>query len=670
MLCGVLLISFSAEAQINKYRQNSEESEEGQENQDQQAIKEKSALSPDTAKTLIYRPNIYASYSQDAYKATLHGFQRYNSLQNSDEKYAHLGNPGSASSPITFSTKHGPQFINVKDAYEPYRYSIDDIRFMVLEKPFSELNYVMGKAKEQQLLFSHSQQVRKGLTLGLHARYLNSPGLYLRQRTYYATGYFTMTYLTPSKRYGVLAAYLNDRLKNYENGGIMYDTVFSKNTESNRKTINVNLSSAANRSRTSGVLLQHYFNLQKIITQTNDSFQQTRKRFDAGRLVHTFRYERRTYAYQDDKPGSSITNGFYPTVFGDSTLTLDSSYHSRIENYFVYSNISPDTSGRNFPFQYAFGISHQVNQVGFDVWDQTNKLLPYYAFNPKELVSQTQRSQQFQQLIPFGTLKGIIARKTYFIADGYLSLGGYNSGDYELKGRFYQYFGDPKSLKRISLSASLGMKHPDYFFSHYLSNHFQWDKNALTQEFLDAKAKIEWSGIELEASFHRISNYAWLNEKIEATQSSDPLSVFRADASKIFRLGRWIFDTHVTFQQCSNDSILSLPSVVANGSVSYSRLLFNKVLLAEIGVNCLYYTSYYADAYMPALRMFYRQNEEKFGNYPYLDAFINLKVKRARIFVQYQHMNAGWMGYTYIMTPHYPGADGAFKAGVSWVFYD
>ncbi|MBK7173421.1 MAG: hypothetical protein IPH84_09315 [Bacteroidales bacterium] len=669
-LLPLLVYTLSLHAQINKFRQGSSEGEEESENTNQETSKEKSALSPDTARTLVYTFNLYASYTQKPYTAGLHAFHQYSVLEKNKQTYASLGNVGSAVTPITFTDNSTMGMTFRKDAFNVYQYQIENIKFYELEKPFSELHYVMGKAKEQQLLFSHSQQVKKGLTLGLHARYQNSPGLYLRQRAYYATGYFTVRYVLPDKRYGVMAAYLNDRQQNYENGGITYDSVFQENTESNRKTINVNLNNASNRSKNAGILLQHYFTLQRQGPSKTDSIESQTKKFNAGRIVHTFKYKRLTTAFQDDKTYTSILSRFYPTVYGDSVSTLDSNFHTQLENHFVYSNIEPDTSGSSFPFQYAFGISHRIDKIGFTTEYQVNQMVPVYVFSAKELVTNSLIQKQYTQITPFGTLKGIIARKTYFIADGHLSIGGYNSGDYELKGQFYQYFGKKESLKRISLTASKGLRHADYFFSHYFSNHFRWDRDLKSQDYLSATAKLEFFGYELGVSYFRTSNYTWLNEDIQPEQSQDAISIYRADAAKIFRLSHWIFDAHVTLQQTSRDSIVSLPSVVADASISYSRLLFKKVLLAEIGLQGLYYSAYHADKYMPAVRMFYKQNTEVFGDYPYIDAFINLKVKRARIFLKYQHMNAGWFGYSYIMTPHYPGADAAFKAGVTWVFYD
>ena len=88
------------------------------------------------------------------------------------------------------------------------------------------------------------------------------------------------------------------------------------------------------------------------------------------------------------------------------------------------------------------------------------------------------------------------------------------------------------------------------------------------------------------------------------------------------------------------------------------------------GVSLFYNTSYYADNYMPALRMFYTQNNKRIGDYLYADVFVNLQIKRANVFIKYQHFNAGWKDYSFYMMPHYPQQSGALKVGMIWRFYD
>ena len=64
------------------------------------------------------------------------------------------------------------------------------------------------------------------------------------------------------------------------------------------------------------------------------------------------------------------------------------------------------------------------------------------------------------------------------------------------------------------------------------------------------------------------------------------------------------------------------------------------------------------------------QYDTKYGNYPFIDFFINTKIKAVRAFFKIDHLNSGWIGNKYQMTPNYPMNDRAFKLGISWRFYD
>jgi hypothetical protein len=673
ILLLLLACSFQLQAQINRLRGSSAEEDEPSGTDSQSTEKSKEAMSPDTAKCSYFISNYQASHTLIPFKAYLHNFSDYTPIQRGNDMYAFLGNPGSASTLITYRLNNPMGFTYIHGAFDMYKISMDSVKFYAPEKPFSEINYVMGKLKEQQLQFTLSQEVRKGLTLGIFARFANTPGMYQRQRTYYSSGYLTARYVTESQRYGASAFVLTDRFRNYENGGLAYDSIFTQNLETNRQTIAVRLSNAMNRDKSLGYYFQQYLNLQKprIVKDSSGTFRQVAPKFNAGRIIHTFKYYRQTTAYEDDKSQNGVAFGFYPVIYGDTTKTLDSTFRIHIENSFVYSNIEPDTAARNFPFQYSFGISQQYDKIGFGYINQiTNLLDPASVFSGTEIVSRRIQDESFNQLIPFGTLKGIIARKTFFIANGRLSLGGYNSGDNELSGNFYQFFKFLNKPGKISLTAIKGQNHPDYFFHRFFSDHFRWENNFKLQDYTQGRLSVEVAGLFASFGITRLNNYTWLNSSINPQQSSSAIFISRADLSKVFHPGHWILDTRLTWQEVSKDSVIQLPSLAGKASISYNMFLFKKVLHAQIGIGCQYYTKYYADAYHPELRMFYRQDQFQSGDYPYLDAFLNMRIKRARLFIKYQHMNAGWIDHSYFMVPHYPGADAALKAGVSWVFYD
>ena len=82
-----------------------------------------------------------------------------------------------------------------------------------------------------------------------------------------------------------------------------------------------------------------------------------------------------------------------------------------------------------------------------------------------------------------------------------------------------------------------------------------------------------------------------------------------------------------------------------------------------------YFTEYYADAYMPALRTYYLQDDVKIGNYPFLDFYLTFKVKRANLFVGYTNIYSLSKDNRYFTTPHYPMRDSKFIFGVKWRLY-
>ncbi|OFY61007.1 MAG: hypothetical protein A2V50_04590 [Bacteroidetes bacterium RBG_19FT_COMBO_42_10] len=127
-------------------------------------------------------------------------------------------------------------------------------------------------------------------------------------------------------------------------------------------------------------------------------------------------------------------------------------------------------------------------------------------------------------------------------------------------------------------------------------------------------------------------------------------------------------------QKSSNPDILDLP-LVAVRSAGFFEHTFrfkqtNGRLATQLGVDAMYNTMYYPYSYMPATGRFYRQDQEKTGNYPFINVFLNLKLKRTRIFVMLDHLNSGLMGNNYYMIPSYPMNIRMLRYGLAWTFYN
>jgi hypothetical protein len=90
----------------------------------------------------------------------------------------------------------------------------------------------------------------------------------------------------------------------------------------------------------------------------------------------------------------------------------------------------------------------------------------------------------------------------------------------------------------------------------------------------------------------------------------------------------------------------------------------------QIGLDMRYNSKYYADKYSPATGLFYLQDEKKYGNFPYLDGYANLRLKRTTVFFKMMNFGTQFLKGEYISTPNYPMPRSTFRFGISWVFYD
>jgi hypothetical protein len=181
---------------------------------------------------------------------------------------------------------------------------------------------------------------------------------------------------------------------------------------------------------------------------------------------------------------------------------------------------------------------------------------------------------------------------------------------------------------------------------------------------------LRYRNLIAKADYQFISDYVYLNQEAHPAQHKGSINMIRFELRDEYRWKAWGFDVQAIYTMNSNKDLIRVPDFMARLSIYPTISLFKNAAVLQPGVDILYNTAYYASAYMPALRMFYLQDEKKIGGYPYIDIFVNLMVKRFRIFVKYQHLNDLWGPNKYYMIPHYPAQGAAFKWGLSWSFYD
>jgi hypothetical protein len=168
-----------------------------------------------------------------------------------------------------------------------------------------------------------------------------------------------------------------------------------------------------------------------------------------------------------------------------------------------------------------------------------------------------------------------------------------------------------------------------------------------------------------------IKNQIYFNEQVQPRQTPltiQNISFFIHKDVLLFRhLG---MNAKYNYQSSSYQTIVSIPNHVINGALYYQGNLFKQALQLQIGFNVQYFSEFYGYSYTPALNQYYIQTKSVVGNYPYVDFFLNARIKPVRIFIKIDHLNQGLSGANYGLIPSYLQNDRAFKFGINWLFFD
>lgn len=579
------------------------------------------------------------------YDTTVTGTQNYDPLFSRSRFFATLGNIGSATEnlvPYPIFRQSGFDF--GIHTFDPYLFMNDSVKYYKVIKTFSDIHYSQGAKKE---IFFHAiftRNIYHSLNLGFDFRVFNSPGAYQMQRTNAINFYITAQYFSRNKRYGVISNFILNRIRNNENGGIKYDTLFTQNLESNRQIYSVNLNHAENRVKDIGFFMKHYFDLTRHSRNNKDTTFQKGERVDLGRLTYSFFYNRQVQNYIDYQANS----GFYPAIYLDSLQTYDSVTITRVVNEITWTNPSFRQDKKARVLQLEAHFKHLYHEVS------------YHGI--KKFVRQYMPVVEIS-IHPYSSL-------TLYGYGDYV-FGDYNQGDLSLNVSLTQTLGTPQhNLGSISIKGYSCFQQPGWFYEHWFGNNFKWDTSWKKQNIIAGGFSYTFKTLDAGVNISRITNFVYLDTAVKPRQNTSQFGYIYAYLNGEIGFWRFKLKGQFAYQTIQGSNVLRVPSFLGNLAVYYTQQLFHGAATFQPGVSVYYNTFYYGNSYMPAIRSFYLQDTRQTGNYPYMDVFINLKIQRARIFVMYSHFNASFMGRTYFMVPDYPMQDAAFRFGVSWNFHD
>lgn len=604
-------------------------------------------------------------------------------LERNNEIFSTLSNTGLAHKSMRFNPIQPIGFDMSLPAYSIY---IQNERNMISYQsvlPYSEVRYVMTPSdKEQHLNVRFGRQFAPRLFISFAINSELSPGIFTNSKILNNYIWINAHYFTKNQRYGVTAYYYRNKLEMQENGGIVNDDLYTSHTESDNSVIPTNLTNATNLIKSSGAGIEHYFNLLPQTTKvsveehlpqavdsliidslrfTNDSiidsigirYETKKRKFTLGRICHEFNYQRNQLFYNESSPSVAFYQP-YDTLLNRSKTT-DSTFVQAFRNTLKWNSLGYQKYNDDIPFFVYAGLTH-----GF-----------YNVKSYDYIEDETILARNYQQLSVNGGIIVNLFRSTRITGQAELITLGYQIGDFQIKGQWKQYIGtSSRNWGQATFDVDIKRQSANWFEESYYSNHFRWNNQFKAATYLTFDLKYRYKSYCIGVKQTSIANMIYFGTDARPTQFDGMFSIREAYLSFYQRLWRFEMEGFASLQKSSNEAVIHLPLIQAKLKIGYSQPIFHKAATLHPSITVRYFTKYHADAYMPATRTFYLQNEVEIGNFPFIDLALALKVKKANIYVSYSNMFLLTGNYNSFIAPHYPMRDSRFFIGINWRLFN
>lgn len=618
----------------------------------------------------------------------LEQFQVYNPVFTLYTSPQTLGNYGQPAQSMVFTERPADDEFLLINNFHPYMMRYGNTQFINSRKPFSRLTYINGgsnNTKEEQLDAFHSQNLTKTLNFGIHFRTVGSLGQYQFQRV--KSNSFNFFSSLSSRYYSYHVSVNYNKITADENGGILGDSLVTDSVFTRTKEIPT-LFSGTESSLTHNPDVQHQIrNLNILAVQElalrsrpgrRDTLTNPRKiRVFYPKLVYIFTLNRTQRRFIDDNPTVGLDAGIYDNIFVSRRFTRDSLITWKIGN-----SARMQFQGRrnnHYYIDYGYDLMKYDMSVYAPSTNDSVVVLPPFISQPYQLRGFNYTSNIYNSYFSTGFTRMFGDRFDMNLFGKYY-VSGYQSGDFSLSGDIRLALGNKEKPLIFTAKGLTELATPDYLYTRYAANNFIWTRNfrKVGTNHLSTNLAILSKKFAIQGDYYLLSDAIYLDNQAYPAQYGNVLSIIALSAYKQTDFWKVTTINKVVFQKSENENIIDLPELTWYNS-TYLKHMFNfrrtdGKLLIMIGLNLLYNTKYYADAYMPSLSSFHRQNSKLLGNYPYLDVFLNAQLKRFRFFLKVEHANERWFESVfennYFTVPNYPRNGRNLKFGLSWTFYD
>lgn len=599
-------------------------------------------------------------YPQEVPLDTLQdGIQNFNLIFKESISNTYLGNFPSPYESNIFIERNPVQDFYPLTYMRAYLYMPEDSKHFNTTTPYTRLRYYTGGGKgkaENMLDVWHVQNILPFWSAGLRYRTISGDGRYANQKTKVSTFSFFTSY---ERERWVLSGFLSrNKGEIEENGGIadryqVVDTV----VKAENIPVNLQMSEVYNNFRNINFQVQGQYNIGKakeLITPVDTSRNDTSYTYPA-KVVLNIRTEGNRHSFEE----GSINEDFYRHTYIDSSQTNDT-YNSKLIEVSAKFVLNEHPKYKYLPGLYA-GLEFKREK-----YDQR---IDYDTLSVGSIYGTDTYMGTF---LTAGIFNVDTNAALNYDVQGRLGLLGYYAGNFKIDGYIRQALNKEKTTF-LRADANIQLQSVNPFLNHYVGTHDQWENDFKAVKTIDIRARYVNQRLRTDvgASFTNIFSHVYFDSTIMPRQTSKALIVFTAWAKEVFKAGPVYFDQRVYVQKSTQEDILSLPTVALYSHNYYQDWLFKHALELQFGIDLFYNTSFYADNYMPSIMQFYNQKVYKTGNYPKVDVFLNLHIKRAQLFVKYEHVNFHLKERgNFFSAADYPINPAMLKFGVQWDFFD
>jgi len=584
--------------------------------------------------------------------------------------------------------------------YDPngsWSYSAETLPFYNTKTPHTELGYwgtlLAGNKKESDnIRIFTTQNITPALNFALEFNRFGGGGILKNETTANKTLVANVNYL--GKRYLLHTAIINNNVQRSENGGIL-DNYWIRDTVVDAREIGVALQASSSVRKRTIILDQQYripfefINTIKAKKAAKDSLALSNS-LEAPEIVpvdengdiaqetpdstkaknpedittafigHSTEYS--VYSrYYKDEIDDLIGREYYGNVFNYNPVTAtDSMRTMRLDNK-VFIRLQP------------WANEAIVSKLDVGLGD---RYMTYYT--PDPTFTSYGGKAKWNSIYAYAGVEGQYKKYLNWDAKGNYVFAGYQRNDFGISANatvsLYPFRKNKKSPLRIGAHFETTLQEPEFYHQHLYTNHYKWDNSfsKISNTKIQGTISIpEWK-LEGSVGYSLLAGQVYFDTLSIVKQNAEAMSVLTASLRKDFVIANFLhLDNKILFQTSSNPEVLPLPTLAINLKYFIEFDVKKDAMRMQIGANVLYNTPWNSPGWNPALGVFYNQNENKYTNGPYIDAFINMQWKRTCLFIKCENVGQGWplKERDYFSADRFIRTQRVLKLGVFWPFY-